>query len=176
MGPDAVILVFWMLSFKPTFSLSSFTFIKRLFSSSSLFAIRVVSSAYLRLFIFLLEILIPDYVSSSAAFLMMYVPINKELFKQIFYILTQIPLIIPSRYKGKEVIILFLPEILSWNSRELGSYLRMVINLISVTLWNNIGKHHRDVVFEFSLLLPLTLASTGMIQAQSLLAIWLVST
>ena len=31
MGPDAMILVFWMLSFKPTFSLSSFTFIKRLF-------------------------------------------------------------------------------------------------------------------------------------------------
>ena len=29
MGPDAMILVFWMLSFKPTFSLSSFTFIKR---------------------------------------------------------------------------------------------------------------------------------------------------
>ena len=36
MGLDAVILVFWMLSFKPTFSLSSFTLIKRLFSSSSL--------------------------------------------------------------------------------------------------------------------------------------------
>ena len=33
-GTDAMILVFWMLSFKPTFSLSSFTFIKRLFSSS----------------------------------------------------------------------------------------------------------------------------------------------
>ena len=48
-GSDAMILVFWMLSFKPTFSLSSFTFIKRLFSSSSLYAIRVVSSAYLRL-------------------------------------------------------------------------------------------------------------------------------
>ena len=42
-----------MLSFKPTFSLSSFTFIKRLFSSS-LSAIRVVSSAYLRLLAFLL--------------------------------------------------------------------------------------------------------------------------
>ena len=41
MGPDAMILVFWMLSFKPTFSLSFFTFIKRLFSSSSLSAIRV---------------------------------------------------------------------------------------------------------------------------------------
>ena len=43
MGPDAMILVFWMLSFKPTFSLASFTFIKRLFSSS-LSALRVVSS------------------------------------------------------------------------------------------------------------------------------------
>ena len=31
MGPNAMILVFWMLSFKPTFSLSSFTFIKRFF-------------------------------------------------------------------------------------------------------------------------------------------------
>ena len=40
MGLDAMIFVFWMLSFKPTFSLSSFTFIKRLFSSSSLSAIR----------------------------------------------------------------------------------------------------------------------------------------
>ena len=38
MGPDAVILVFWMLSFKPSFSLSCFTFIKRLFSSFSLSA------------------------------------------------------------------------------------------------------------------------------------------
>ena len=38
-----------MLSFKPTFSLSSFTFIKTLFSSSSLSATRVVSSAYLLL-------------------------------------------------------------------------------------------------------------------------------
>ena len=51
MGPDAMIFVFRMLSFKPTFSLSTFTFIKRLLSSSSLSAIRVVSSAYLRLLI-----------------------------------------------------------------------------------------------------------------------------
>ena len=72
MGPDAIILVFWMLGFKPTFSLSSFTFIKRLFSSSSLSAIRVVSSAYLRLLIFLPAILIPACASSSPAFLMMY--------------------------------------------------------------------------------------------------------
>ena len=72
MGPDAMIFVFWMLSFQPTFSLSSFTFIKRLFSSSSLSAIRVVSSAYLRLLRFLLAILIPACASSSPAFLMMY--------------------------------------------------------------------------------------------------------
>ena len=38
MGTDAMILVFWMLSFKPTFSLSSFPFIKRFFSSSSKFS------------------------------------------------------------------------------------------------------------------------------------------
>ena len=47
-----MILVFWMLSFKPTFSLSSFAFIKGLSNSSSLSAKRVVSSAYLRLLIF----------------------------------------------------------------------------------------------------------------------------
>ena len=52
MGTDAMILVFQMLSFKPGFSLSSFTFIKRLFSSSLLSVTRVVSSAYLRFLIF----------------------------------------------------------------------------------------------------------------------------
>ena len=64
-------LVFWMLSFKPTFSLSSFTFIRRL-CSSSLSAIRVVSSVYLRLLIFLLVILIPVCASSSLVFHMIY--------------------------------------------------------------------------------------------------------
>ena len=72
MGLDTMILVFWMLSFKPTFLLSSFTFIKRLFSSSSLSAIRVVSSAYLGILIFLPAILIPACASFSPAFHMMY--------------------------------------------------------------------------------------------------------
>ena len=36
MGPDAVIFIFWMLSFKPASSLSSFTFIKRLFNHLTL--------------------------------------------------------------------------------------------------------------------------------------------
>ena len=58
-------LHFWMLSFKPAFSLSSFTFIRRLFSSSSLCAIRVVSSAYLRVLIIFPAILIPACASSN---------------------------------------------------------------------------------------------------------------
>ena len=78
MGPDAMIFVFWMLSVKPAFLLSFYTFIKSLFSSSSLSAIRVVSSAYLRLLIFLLAILIPAWASSSPAFLMMYSWVNKQ--------------------------------------------------------------------------------------------------
>ena len=44
-----LILVFQMLSFKPAFSLSSFTFIKRLFSFSLLSALRVVSLTVKRL-------------------------------------------------------------------------------------------------------------------------------
>ena len=57
-----------MLSFKSTFSLSSITFIKWLFSSSSLSAMRVVSSAYLRLLLFLPAILILACASSSRDF------------------------------------------------------------------------------------------------------------
>ena len=61
-----------MLSFKPAFSLSSFTFIKRLFSSSLLSSIWVISFAYLKLLIFFLEILIPACDSSSPGFHMTY--------------------------------------------------------------------------------------------------------
>ena len=57
MGQYAMVLVFWMLSlsqlFHPPLSLSSRGFL----------AIRVVSSAYLRLLIFLLAILIPTFAS-----------------------------------------------------------------------------------------------------------------
>ena len=64
MGPDVMVFVFWMLSFKPAFSFSSFTFINRFFNSSLLSAIKVVSSAYLRLLIFLSTILILACASS----------------------------------------------------------------------------------------------------------------
>ena len=66
MGLDAMILVFWMLRFKPTFSLSSFTLLLLHF------CIRVVSSVHLRLLIFLPAILIPACASSSPEFCMMY--------------------------------------------------------------------------------------------------------
>ena len=45
MGQDVMTLVVLMTSFKPAFSLSSFTFIKRLFSFSSISSIRMVSAA-----------------------------------------------------------------------------------------------------------------------------------
>ena len=69
---DVLIFVVWILKFKPAFSLYSFTFIKSLFSSSSFSAIKVVSSAYLKLLIFLPAILISPCDSSSPAFHMMY--------------------------------------------------------------------------------------------------------
>ena len=72
MGPDAMILVACVLSFKPTSSCSSLTLIKRLFSCSSLSAFRVVSSPYLSLLIFLTTILIPACASSSPAFVILY--------------------------------------------------------------------------------------------------------
>ena len=71
-GLDTMILNFFLtFSLKPALSLSSFTLIKRLFWSSSLSAIRMISSTYLRLLMFLPAILIPAYNSSSPAFLMM---------------------------------------------------------------------------------------------------------
>ena len=58
MGPESMILLFWMLSFKPAFSLFSFTLIKKLLNSSSLSIFRVASSAHLRLLVFFPVILI----------------------------------------------------------------------------------------------------------------------
>ena len=72
MGLDAVILVFWMLSFKPAFSLLFFTIIKTLFSFSLLFIIIMVSSAYLRLLIYLSAVWTPACDSSSPACHVMY--------------------------------------------------------------------------------------------------------
>ena len=73
MGWDTVIILFFQyLVLSRLFPLSSFTLIKRLFSSSSLSAIRVVSSGYLRLLIFLPAILMLAFDSSSPPFHMVY--------------------------------------------------------------------------------------------------------
>ena len=64
-------LSFVNVSFKPVFSIF-FYLIKRLFSFFLISAIRVVSSEYLRLLIFLPVILIPACESSRLAFHMMY--------------------------------------------------------------------------------------------------------
>ena len=69
---DAVSLVFLILSSKLAFSLFSFTLIKRLFNSSLLSAIKLITSAYLRLLIFLLAIFLPACNSSNLAFPMMW--------------------------------------------------------------------------------------------------------
>ena len=70
MGPGAIIFVSWMLSFKPVFSTLFFHPHKET-HSSLISAIRVVSSAYLRL-IFLPAVLIPACNSPSPGFHMMY--------------------------------------------------------------------------------------------------------
>ena len=70
MGPDAMIFTFWRLSFKPAFLCYSFTLMKRLFSCSSLSATRMMSIAYLRLFTFLLAILILVCDLSSLAIIL----------------------------------------------------------------------------------------------------------
>ena len=66
-----VLFFFLIFNLKPALSLFSFTHIKRLFSSSSLSAIRVVSSIYLRLLMFLPPIQTQACNSFTLAFLMM---------------------------------------------------------------------------------------------------------
>ena len=61
MGSNVKILVFWMLSFKQTFSLSPFIFIKRLFCSSLLFAISVMSWFKLQIY-FLLNLCYSSFI------------------------------------------------------------------------------------------------------------------
>ena len=77
-GADAMILVFWMSSFKPAFSLS-FTFIKILFSSSSLSAVGWCHLHIWDYWYFSCN-LDSDLFSTSPVFCMMYsaYKINKE--------------------------------------------------------------------------------------------------
>ena len=68
--------LFWMLRFKPAFSLSSFTFRRGSLVPLHFLPLEMVSFAYLRLLIFLPAILIPACDWSSLAFCMMYSAYN----------------------------------------------------------------------------------------------------
>ena len=99
MGPGAMVFVFW------TFSLSSFTFIKRLYSSSSLSATRVVSPAYLRLLIFLPAILILA-CASSCHFSLKSVYVRMH-FGKYYLILIHLPAEITCQLKRNDKITVF---------------------------------------------------------------------
>ena len=71
MGPDAMTLVFLNVEFQARFFTLLFHLHQDAVNFSSISAIRVVSSAYLRLLVFLSEILIPNCASSSPAFCLM---------------------------------------------------------------------------------------------------------
>jgi len=72
-----------MLSFKPGCSLSSFTFIKSLFSSSSVSAINVVSSAYLSLIYISPGNL--DSMSSSNCCFLTCIQVSQEAGQEVWY-------------------------------------------------------------------------------------------
>ena len=149
MGLDAMIFVFWMLSYKPTFSFSSFTFIKRLFSSSSLSAIRVESSAFLRLLIFLPAILIPACASSSPAFHVMYsaYKLNKQPWCTPFPVWNQSVVTCPAPTVASWPAYRFLRRQVRWSSIPISwrtfhfvenwSQWSLCYDLHSQRLWHN---------------------------------------
>ena len=157
MGWDAMILVPWMLSFKPGFSLSSFTFIKRLFSSSSLSAIRVVSSAYLRFLIFLPAILIPACASSSLSFHMMYTAYklnkhsdNMQSWRTLFPILNQsiVPCLVLTCFLTCIQISQEAGQV-AWYSHLLKNFPQFIV-IHTVKGFSVVNKAEVDVFLEFS--------------------------
>ena len=109
MGPDAMIFVFWMLSFKPTFSLSSFIFIKRLFSSSSLSAVRVVSSAHLTIYI--PNFIVVQLLSCVRLFVTLWTPLSSICSWSLLKFMS-IESVIPSNHLIPSHPLLLLPSIL----------------------------------------------------------------
>ena len=157
MGPDAMILVFWVLSFKPTFSFSSFSFIKRLFSSSSLYAIRVVSSTYLRLLILLPAISIPASASSSPAFHMMYSACklnkqgdNTQPWCTLFLIWNQSIVPCPVLTVASWLANRFLRRQIKWSGIAISFRIFQFVVIYTVKGFDIINKAEVDVFLEFS--------------------------
>ena len=80
-GPDAMILVFWMLNFKPAFSLSLFHFHRESLQFHFAFCHKGRVIYISEIMVFLPAILIPACASSSPAFRMMYsaYKLNKQV-------------------------------------------------------------------------------------------------
>ena len=76
MGPDAIIFIFSMLSFKPVFFTVLFHLQQEVIYFFFTFCYKGGISVILRLFVFLPETLIPACTSSSPAFLTMYSAYN----------------------------------------------------------------------------------------------------
>jgi len=157
MGLDTMILVFWMLSFKPACSLSSFTFIKRLLSTSSLSAISVVSSVHLRLLIFLLAILIPACASSSTAFHMMYsaYKLNKQgdniqLWCTPFPIWNQPVVLCPVLTIASWPAYRFLRRQVRWSGIPISWRIFQFVMIYTVKVFGIINKAEVDVFLQFS--------------------------
>ena len=157
MRPDAMILVFWMLSFNPAFLLSSFTLINRLFSSSPLSATRVVSSAYLRLLIFLPAILIAVCASSSPAFHMMYCAykLNKQgdniqPWHTLFPIWNQSVVPCPVLTAASWLAYRFLKRQVRWSYSHLLKNFPQFIVIHTVKGFGIVNKAKEDVFLELS--------------------------
>ena len=104
MEPDAMILVFLMLSFKTAFSLSSFTFIKRLFRSSSLPAISVMSSAYPRYW----------YMSRQSWFQLVFHPVQHV--SGILHILSGISIYLSTfqTFQSHQILLMYISTSSAW--------------------------------------------------------------
>ena len=104
--PDAMILVFWMLSFKSTFSLSSFTSIKRLFWCSLLSAISIRSLYFSHFKISF------SWVSHSVIILVSSIAYNLKLMKTVnhYILLFLLSVVLPSwcsRFPSSTIYFLF---------------------------------------------------------------------
>ena len=168
MGPDTMIFIFWLLSFKLAFSLFSFTFIKRLFSSPLLSAIRVVTSGNFQMFKLVLEkaeeseIKLPTFAGSSKS--------KKVPEKHLFLLYWLCQSLWPCGWKIlKEMGI---PDHLTWLLRNLYAGQEATVRTgHGTTDWFQIGKGvHQGCILSpclFNLYAEYIMGSTGLEEAQA---------
>ena len=148
MGPDAMILVFWLLSLKPTFLLSSFTVIKKVFSSFSLSAIKVVSSTYLRLLIFLLAILTQLLLHSVQHF--SWCTLHIQLWRTPFPIWNQSVVPCPVLTVASWIAYMFLKRQIRWSDIPISFRIFQFVVIHRVKGFGLVNKAEIDVFLELS--------------------------